>query len=263
MFCGKCGLKNDDDAYFCAGCGAELKPEQNVNAGTPVSTGSSNKNRKVGIIAVAVIAVIAVIVIVAAIAFLNGRADKSTVEKDVNTQTDADATVEKDVNTQTDADTDTDADAINAIVEQFVYAQLNADANAIFELFPENAKNINDRLDEMFYGRANATLDVWNEDLQKQLNYIESIFGTDWEASYEIVDVKDITGDDLDELEDEKSGIKPSSAKALTIRLTVVGGENSEYYGKSLLWDHYISLIKVENSWYLLPNSVGPSSIVE
>lgn len=80
MFCGKCGVKNADDATVCTGCGAKL------NGGKAASTG--DKNRKIGMIAVAVAAVIVIALI---IGLFGGRGYKATVEKFVDAQFAADA----------------------------------------------------------------------------------------------------------------------------------------------------------------------------
>lgn len=51
MFCTKCGLKNDDDSLFCAGCGAQLKrPQyaQNVNDANNVNSFSSANDTDTG-----------------------------------------------------------------------------------------------------------------------------------------------------------------------------------------------------------------------
>lgn len=82
MFCGKCGVKNADDATFCTGCGAKL------NGGTPKKESSGDQNRKIGMIAVAVAAV-AVIALV--IGLFGGRSYKATVDKFFEAQFAADA----------------------------------------------------------------------------------------------------------------------------------------------------------------------------
>ena len=73
MFCGKCGAKNLDDATFCRECGAPLNEGRGENAATAtrvIPAQSSQRNRKIGIIAVAVVVVVAAIVL---IALLGGR----------------------------------------------------------------------------------------------------------------------------------------------------------------------------------------------
>lgn len=187
MFCGKCGVKNADDATFCTGCGAKLNGAKPVVSGTSISVNPSDKNRKVGIIAVAVAAVVVVALI---IGLFGGRGYKATVEK-------------------------------------FVDAQFDADAEAIFELIPEKMIEYaleeegydEDELDEF--------IEEGNEELQDQLDYIERYLGEDWTVSYEILTVEDVTGDDLDDLKEdyEDMDIKVSAAKTVEIELTIKAGD--------------------------------------
>lgn len=187
MFCGKCGVKNADDATFCTGCGAKLNGGQTSPKATTVVASSNDKNRKVGIIAVAVIAIVVIGII---IALFGGRGYKATVEK-------------------------------------FVNAQFDADAEAIFELIPEKMIDYaleeegydDDELDEF--------IEEANEELQDQLDYIERYLGEDWDVTYTILSTEDLTGDDLDDLKDdyEDIDIKVSAAKTVEVELTVKAGE--------------------------------------
>ena len=81
MICGKCGAKNLDDATFCRECGAPLNEGRGENAATAtrvIPAQSSQRNRKIGIIAVAVVVVVAAIVL---IALLGGRSYRATVDQ--------------------------------------------------------------------------------------------------------------------------------------------------------------------------------------
>ena len=187
MFCGKCGVKNADDATFCTGCGAKLNEVQASFKTTTIVASSNDKNRKVGIIAVAVIAIVVIGII---IALFGGRSYKATVEK-------------------------------------FVDAQFDADAEAIFELIPKEMIDYiweeegynDDEFDEF--------IKEGNEALQNQLDYIERYLGEDWDVTYTILNTEDVTGDDLDDLKDdyEDIDIKVSAAKVVEIELTVKAGE--------------------------------------
>lgn len=187
MFCGKCGVKNADDATFCTGCGAKLNGGQVTKNSTPVVVNSNDKNRKVGMIAVAVIAVIVIALI---FTLFGGRSYKTTVEK-------------------------------------FINAQFDADAEAIFELVPE--KMIAYALEEEGYDEdeLDEFIEEGNEELQDQLDYIERYLGEGWTVSYEILTVEDVTDDDLDDLKDdyEDIDIKVSVAKTVEVELTVKAGE--------------------------------------
>lgn len=213
MFCGKCGVKNADNATFCAGCGAKLNGGQTVKNSKPVVINSNDKNRKVGMIAVAVIAVIVIALI---ISLFGGRSYKSTVKK-------------------------------------FVNAQFNADAEAILELIPE--KMITYALEEEGYDddERDEFIEEGNEELQDQLDDIESYLGEDWTVSHEILTVEDVTGDELNDLKDdyEDIDIKVSAAKTVEVELTVKAGETETSNSLD------ISVIKVGRSWYLDLESMG------
>lgn len=213
MFCGKCGTKNADGATFCTGCGAKLNGEQTAKSGTSIAVNPNDKNRKVGIIAVAVVAVIISGLI---IALFGGRSYKATVEK-------------------------------------FVNAQFDADAEAIVELIPE--KMIVYALEEEGYDddEIDKLIDEANEELQDQLDYIDKYLGEGWTVSYKILDVEDVTGDDLDDLKDdyEDIDIKVAAAKTVEVELTVKAGETESSNSLD------ISVIKVGRSWYLDMENMG------
>ena len=187
MFCGKCGEKNIDDATFCAGCGAKLNGGQSAKSDTFVEVNPSDKNRKVGIIAVVTVAVIVIGIIVA---LFGGRSYKATVKK-------------------------------------FVNAQFDADAEAILELIPKKMVEYaleeegydDDELDEF--------IEEGNEELQDQLDYFEEYLGEDWNVSYEILSVEAVKGDALDDLKDGygRIDIKVSAVKTLKIEFTIKAGE--------------------------------------
>lgn len=213
MFCGKCGAKNADDATFCTECGAKLNGGQMIRNSTPVVVNLNDKNRKVGMIAVGVIAVIVIALI---FTLFGGRSYKATIEK-------------------------------------FVNAQFDADAEAIFELIPE--KMIAYALEEEGYDEdeLDEFIEEGNEELQDQLDYIEGYLGEGWTVSHKILNVEDVTGDELDDLKDdyEDIDIKVSAAKTVEVELTVKAEETETSNSLD------ISLIKVDRSWYLDLESMG------
>lgn len=187
MYCGKCGVKNTEDATFCVKCGARLTKEQSAKNDILVATNFKDNNRKVGIIAV-VVGVIVVISII--IAFFGGRSYKATVEK-------------------------------------FVNAQFDADAEAIFELLPEKMIDYILEEDGYDKDDFATFIEEGNEKLQDELDYIERYLGENWDISYEITNTEDVKGDDLEDLQDdyEKVDIKVSAAKKVEVTLTVKAGE--------------------------------------
>lgn len=188
MFCGKCGVKNADDAQSCTGCGAKLNGGQLANNSTSTVARPGNKNKKVGIIAVAVIAVVVIALI---IGIFGGRGYKSTVNK-------------------------------------FLDATYNsADCKAMFKQMPdevtdyvlEDAGYEDDEL-KLF-------IEEMNEELQDSLDYYEEYFGEDWSVSWEILSVEDVTGRDMkdlrDDYEDEDIDIEISAAKTVEVEVTITG----------------------------------------
>lgn len=76
MFCGKCGVQNEEDAKFCCNCGAPLgTPETPVPESSTAST-PKQKHRAIGITAVAVAAVAVIILLMV---FLPGSGYKKPV----------------------------------------------------------------------------------------------------------------------------------------------------------------------------------------
>ena len=187
MFCGKCGVKNADDAAFCSACGAKLNGAQPVSDSAAVAVDQSDKNRKVGIIAVAVIAVL---VIALAIGLFGGRGYKATVDK-------------------------------------FIDAQFEGDLEAIFELVPDELIDYVMEEEGYDRDEFDEFLEEGQEELQEQLDVIKAFFGDDWEVSYEILEAEDVTGDDLKDLKEDYEDIdlKIKAAKTVEIELTFKAGE--------------------------------------
>lgn len=213
MFCGKCGTKNADNVEFCTNCGAKLNKSA-VTKSTAVSVANQNdKNRKVGIIAVAVAAVIVVIL---GVLLLGGRSYKATIEK-------------------------------------FVDAQFDANAEAIFDLMPQ--KMIDYALEEDGYDPDDLDylIDELNEELQDQLDSLDSYLGEGWKITYKILDDEDVKGADLDDIKNayEDAGVKVSAAKSVEVELTVTSDETESSNSLD------VSLIKVGRSWYLDAMSMG------
>ena len=214
MFCGKCGTKNADNVEFCTNCGAKLNNKSTVTKSATVSVANQNdKNRKVGIIAVAVAAVIVVIL---GVLLLGGRSYKATIEK-------------------------------------FVDAQFDANAEAIIDLMPQ--KMMEYALEQEGYDPDdfNYLIDELNEELQDQLDSLDSYLGEGWKITYKILDDEDVKGADLDNIKNayEDAGVKVSAAKSVEVELTVTSDETESSNSLD------VSLIKVGRSWYLDAMSMG------
>ncbi len=208
MFCGKCGTKNDDDAMFCAECGAKINEGQVSESNTTVAAAPNNKNRKVGMIAVAVIVAI---VIVAGFAMFGGRSYKATAEK-------------------------------------FVNASMEADAEAIIDLMPDEV--IDYIIDSEGYDDYDEMIDDLDEELQDTVDTLEKHLKKDLKdlkISTEILNIENITGDDLDDIKDdyEDMDCKVSAAKTLEVEITIESEETEISNSVD------VGVIKIGRSWYL------------
>ncbi len=208
MFCGKCGTQNSDSAEFCANCGAKLSKGASAQTVAIPSGSQNDKNRKVGIIAVAAAAVVVVIL---GIILFGGRGYKATAEA-------------------------------------FLDAQFAADAEAIFELIPQEmidyAMEQEGYDDEDYRDLVNELEDT----IQNQLDDLDAYLGVGWTASYEIVDSEDIDGSDFDDIVDayeEEADIQVSAAKTVEAEITITADETESNVTQDL------ALIKVGRSWYI------------
>ena len=213
MFCGKCGANNTDNAEFCAECGAKLNGGQTIENASDTLRNSSDKNRKVGMIAMAFIAVVVILI---AFLLFGGRSYEETVE-------------------------------------QFINAQFEADAEDIVKLIPDEM--VDYILEEEGYDsdEIDEFIDEGNDKIQEQLDYIEKYLGEDWNISYEILSVEELSGSDLEDLRDdyEDIDVKVSAAKIVEIQLTIKAEdmENSNTME--------IPVIRVGRSWCLDMQSMG------
>lgn len=211
---------------FCGKCGAQNadNAEFCTNCGAKLKKSSSekkvltvpdqnDKNKKIGIIAVSVIVII--IAVIGSV-LLGGRSYKATIEK-------------------------------------FVDAEFKADAEAIFDLLPENMIDYALEQDGYDSDDLDDLIDDANETLQDQLDSLDSYLGEGWKISYEILDTEDIKGDDLDDIKDayEDADVKVSAAKDVEIEITAKADETESSNSLD------ISLIKVGRSWYLDVMSMG------
>ena len=138
-------------------------------------------------------------------------------------------------------------------IEQYVNAQFKVDAEAIFELLPEEVVNYTLRKSGYSRSQFDKLVDGLNDEIQNQLDYIERYLGSDWEVSHEIVSVEDIKNEELKDLKEKYKDfdVDVSAAKNLEILLTVKVGETESSNTMRL------SVIKVKRSWYLDIDSMG------
>lgn len=215
MFCGNCGTRNPDDAVFCMGCGMPLHGGQRV---MPAAMPRKKKPYlAIGIgIAVAVVLVLMVPAVLLGMTLFGGRSEEETLQ-------------------------------------QFVDAEFDADVEAIMELLPDGTMEyVLEEEGYAFYERNEMIEDV-EEDLQDQLDILDSYMGEGWEISYEVVTEDDLSGWDLKNIQEvyEAMDVKVSAAKTFGVRLIVSGQGMNTSKGMN------ISMVKVGRSWYLDFISMG------
>lgn len=129
-------------------------------------------------------------------------------------------------------------------IDTFVTSQFAVDAQSIIELLPE--KVVDKALEETGYNKTELVNEA-NDSLRKQVDYLDQSLGDDWKLSYEMTNVEDVTGDDLDDLKSnyEDINVKVSAAKTVEVEFTLKGDETE--VSNSL----EVSVIKVDRSWYL------------
>lgn len=138
-------------------------------------------------------------------------------------------------------------------LQQFVDAEFDADVEAIMELLPDGTMEyVLEEEGYAFYERNEMIEDV-EEDLQDQLDILDSYMGEGWEISYEVVTEDDLSGWDLKNIQEvyEAMDVKVSAAKTFGVRLIVSGQGMNTSKGMN------ISMVKVGRSWYLDFISMG------
>jgi len=211
MFCGNCGIENENSAIFCKNCGARLQAQQTAfDNPVPVAKKTFHLSRRnIGIFAAAsaLVALILVVVLVTNV-FFGGRSASSTAKKLLNIMSEG-------------------------------------NISDMIDLFPE--KVINYGLEENDMTRKE--MNEYMEDLEKQ--YMDSLeyFGSSVKISGRILSYESLSSSELRELreeyEDEDIKIKISSAKDVDIELTLSA------LGMKQSRDMTLRLIKVGRSWYL------------
>lgn len=141
----------------------------------------------------------------------------------------------------------------SAAVGQYVNAQFGTDAEEILDLIPEDM--IEYALEDSGYGadELDEFIDELTTALQKQQEQLNKTLGEDWKCTYEILETKNITGDELDALVDfyADMDVKVSGARTVEIEFTI-SAEDTEISNPLV-----VSAIKVGRSWYLDIASMG------
>lgn len=137
------------------------------------------------------------------------------------------------------------------VVDGYVNATFDGEADKIIDLIPDQALDY--ALKANGYTSKSAFSQEAQSMLDQQIQNIQYLLGDDWKVSYEIRDVSDVKGSDLEDIKDFYSGIKVKvkEAKIADVKLTIEGGD----YKQDTSMD--IAMIKVGRSWYLDARSMG------
>ncbi len=187
-FCGKCGAKNNDGARYCVKCGAPLKNVSEITKGqTSSEIQVTDRNKKIGMLAVALAAVA---VVIFAVFLFGGRSYKSTIK-------------------------------------QYVENQFDGNAKALFKLIPDDMVDYMLEEDGYDEDDLDDLIEEIEEDLNDQIESLDNYLGDKWKISYEILAVEDMKGDDLDDIKDdyEDANIKVSAAKIVEIEILITADE--------------------------------------
>lgn len=230
MYCTKCGEKNPESAKFCVKCGNPLPVGGNYRniGGNPLPNGRKLINfrnnrtgqtvflRKAANKKTAAAGVIAIIVI-AALAFLilGGRSS-------------------------------------DAVIKKYVESSMKCDAEAIWNLFPEEIQQAvmkEAEEEDNLYGEEEV-IAYLQEEMEDMVDQIYSTLSSDWDYSWKIEEEEDYDISELRELNQDfrsrgLTGFTADAAKDVEVELTVTSAGNS---GSNSV---HITLIKIGRKWYL------------
>lgn len=230
-FCAKCGSPISGGLQFCSVCGETVNNNQKpdvaakvmgaVNPAVDKVSGSITKltGKKVDkriVLLGGAVAIVLVLVLVISLLF-GGRSAKATVDKFI------DATYTGNIKT------------IMKLVPK-----------DILEYAMEESGYDEDDLEELYEDAEDSF-----EDMQ---DWYEDYYGKDWEYSYEIEDMDDLSKKklrDLQELYEDEFDVKVKAAKKVEVEITLEGEEEKSKNTMEL------TLIKVGGSWYLDIESIG------
>lgn len=141
------------------------------------------------------------------------------------------------------------SNSYKSVIDTYINASMKtADATTLMELFPDEFLSYVLKEEDM--GRREAA-----NQLQKQLDSSVDMLNSyydDWSVSYEITDTKDSSSADVKFLSDDCKdlyGFTVSAEKEVDVEVTVSTTKDGET--DTNIQNTDITLIKVDNSWYL------------
>ena len=240
MFCAKCGAQNDEQSLFCCQCGAQLtepvpvEPEPPVvpveaeipaEVPEPVSEMPTRRVRHkrskkglwiglgAGVAGVGILAAIAAAIVsfVVVLAIVIAVAFSSSPK---------------------------------SVVKGYMKATLNADMSKYIDLLPDEV------LDQHFPNESaqKEWVEIYNETIQDSYISLNYKYDDDWEITYKIGDIEDVSTDllrDIQEYYEERYDCKVQKVKTVELELTL------HFDGRKATKNIEMTVIKVGSNWYL------------
>ena len=252
MFCSKCGAQNEEHSLFCCQCGEQLNspaPEEPEISVSPIETEipaevseavSEMPTRRVrrkrskkglwiglgaGVAGVGILATVAAAIVsfVVVLAIVIAVAFSSSPK---------------------------------SVVKGYMKATLNADMSKYIDLIPDEVMD----KDMPNKSEQKEWVETYNETIQDYYNYLDYMYDDDWEITYKIGDIEDVSTDllcDIQEYYAERYDCKVQKVKTVELEVTL------HFDGRKATKNIEMIVIKVGGNWYLDFNrSHSPTSLL-
>ena len=132
-----------------------------------------------------------------------------------------------------------------SIVENFLEAYSQLDADGMFDCFNEGV--LQKIADEEYDGDFDACKEAFKEYVDELKEEFEGI-----ELSFKVIEIKDLEGDDLDEVKEffsEYYDAEVSAAASVTFEMTVKGEDEGVALDNTE--EETVTVIKIDGKWYV------------
>ena len=138
-------------------------------------------------------------------------------------------------------------------MEKTVNSAFDGDIKALVDLLPPDLMDYIMEQEGISRSEYETEIDKAGTMLKNEIKSLSTEYGDDWKASQKILSETDVTGTDLEDLQDDYSelNVKVIAAKKINVEITISGSEGQD----SNTIDLYV--VKVGNSWYLDVNSLS------